>query len=129
VLQITPQFRDNETHTDQTLVLDGIRVQFSTYTNRENNVWYLDIRDVDGAPLVLGIALVPGLDLLFPYRYLELPPGILFVVDQSGVPQTDPTLSAFINGDAGLFYATADTVFVSPPEPAAEEVVVIPPPA
>jgi hypothetical protein len=129
VLQLTPQFRENETHTAQSLTLDGIRIQLTTYTNKSDDNWYADIRDSDGEPLILALALVPGLDLLHRYRYLPVPPGQLIVVDQTQGPPLDPTLESFINGDSGLFYLTADTVYVPAPEPEPEEIVISPPPA
>lgn len=129
VLQLTPQFRENETHTAQSLTLDGIRIQLTTYTNKSDNNWYADIRDSDGNPLILALALVPGLDLLHRYRYLPVPPGQLIVVDQTQGPPLDPTLESFINGDSGLFYLTTDTVYVPAPEPEPEEIVISPPPA
>lgn len=129
VLQLTPQFRENETHTAQSLTLDGVRIQLTTYTNKSDNNWYADIRDSDGEPLILALALVPGLDLLHRYRYLPVPPGQLIVVDQTQGPPLDPTLESFINGESGLFYLTADTVYVPAPEPEPEEIVISPPPA
>lgn len=106
IQEITVQFREDETHTSQTLTLDGIRFRLDTYTNKADGCWYMDLFDGDGAPLIQGIALVTGLDLLFPYRYLDVPPGILFVNDHEG-ERTDPGLSAFLDKEAALYYQTA----------------------
>ena len=40
--------------------------------------WVLDIATVDGAPILQGVPLVTGADLLAQYRYLGIP-GSLFV--------------------------------------------------
>ncbi len=106
ITQITVQFRTEDKHTSQTLELDGVRFQLDTYTNRADGRWYIDIRDTQGDALVLGIALVTGLDLLFPYRYLDVPEGVLFVHDLAG-PKEDPGLTSFDDQAAALYYQDA----------------------
>jgi hypothetical protein len=103
--EITVQFREDETHTSQTLTLDRVRFRLDTYTNKADGSWYLDIFDGDGVALVQGIALVTGLDLLFPYRYLDVPAGALFVNDHEG-DRTDPGLTTFFDRGAALYYET-----------------------
>jgi hypothetical protein len=120
VIEITVQFREGETHTSQTIVLDGIRVRLDTYTNIDDDSWYLDVFDDQDQPIVKGIALAVGLDLWFPYRYKPLPPGILFVQDQSGQPFTDPKVVDFLAGNMTLYYVTADQVFVPIPSATVE---------
>lgn len=106
IQEITVQFREFETHTSQTLTLDGVRFRLDTYTNKADGAWYLDIFDGEGDALVQGLALVTGLDLLFPYRYLAVPPGILFVNDHEG-EREDPGLDTFFDRGAALYYQTA----------------------
>jgi hypothetical protein len=112
IQEITVQFREDETHSSQTLTLDGVRFRLDCYTNKSDGSWYLDLFDDDDAALVQGIAIVTGLDLLFPYRHLGVPTGILFVNDLAG-PTEDPGLDAFINRDAALYYQTADEALTS----------------
>jgi hypothetical protein len=107
IQEITVQFREDETHTSQTLTLDGVRFRLDTYTNKADGAWYLDIFDGDGVALVQGIALVTGLDLLFPYRHLDVPVGLLFINDHEG-ERTDPGLDSFFQREAALYYQTAD---------------------
>jgi hypothetical protein len=127
VIQITVQFREDETHASQILVLDGVRVRLDTYTNKDDNSWYLDLFDEDDNPQIQGLALVAGLDLWFPYKYKSgVPPGILFVQDQSGQPFRDPIVSDFLDGNMALFYVTADQEFTEP-APIEATVVEIPP--
>ena len=109
VLQITPQFRDTDTHTSQRITLDGIVIRIDTYTNTWDGLWYLDIFDADDAPLILGILLAVGLDLLYPYRYMPVPPGVLMVQDQNGSPAVDPVLDAFSEERHAIFYIGSGT--------------------
>ena len=100
------QVQINESvHLTQTLTLDGVRFQLETYTNKADDSWYFDLLDEDGVALVRGIALVVGLDLLYPYRYLDnIPPGILFVNDQTLDELQDPTLTGFEDEEFALYY-------------------------
>ena len=104
IVHITPQFRKEDKHTSQTLTLDGVRFRLDTYTNRADLSWYMDLFDEQGAALLQGIALVAGLDLLYPYRYLDVPAGILFV---HSTPLQDPGLDSFDDEDVALLYQEA----------------------
>lgn len=103
ILEIIPQFREDDKHTSQTMVLDGVRFRLETYTNVVDSSWYMDLFDSEGNALVQGIALTFGLDLLFSYRHLDVPPGILFV---SGNFE-DPTLDSFTDETSVLYYQEA----------------------
>ena len=105
IIEITVQFREDETHPTQVLTLDGVKFRLDTYTNKIDGGWYFNISDADDVAVVVGVGLVTGLDLLFPYRHLDVPPGILFVNDLIG-PRDDPGLESFINGGAALYYQT-----------------------
>jgi hypothetical protein len=107
IIEITVQFRKEDKHTSQTQTLDGVRFQLETYTNRADNSWYMNILDTEGNALVVGIALATGLDLLYPYRHLDVPAGVLFVNDLDG-PRTDPGLDSFIDREAALYYQDAE---------------------
>ena len=52
--------------------------------------YFLDIGDVSGNPLVCGIAMVTGIDILSPYEYL-LMGGTLTVVSDGADPTVPPT--------------------------------------
>lgn len=112
IKEITVQFRRDETHASQTLTLDGVRVRLDTYTNKADGSWYFDLFDSDDVLLIAGVAITTGLDLLFPYRYLSIPPGSLFVNDLVG-PVEDPGLDAFITKAAALYYQTQDEALTS----------------
>lgn len=51
--------------------------------------WVLDINDSAGQPIVNGIAVVPGVDLLAPYAYLGFAGGLYALTD--GDPLATPT--------------------------------------
>lgn len=102
--KITVQFRESDTHTSQTLTLDGVTFRLDAYTNRDSGTWFADFFDANGVALVRGIALVCGVNLLYQYQYKPgVPPGNLFVQDQSGLG-VDPGLGSFFSGDAALYY-------------------------
>jgi hypothetical protein len=59
----------------------ALRLNFNTRARS----WTLDLEAEDGSPIVRGLRLVEGVDLLAPFRYDgRLPPGQLFVRDTSG---------------------------------------------
>jgi len=88
-LRATPQNRSSEFEIE----LDGVRVRLRTYYAALNDRWYLDTRDLEDNLLVGGLALVPGVDLWRPYKYLAIPQGELFISDPlSRSPATLETL-------------------------------------
>lgn len=47
--------------------------------------WFLDIADAEGVPIISGIAMVTGADLLAQYAYLGIAGGAsLFILDVAG---------------------------------------------
>ena len=75
-----------------------------TYVDRAEGGWMLDIGDADGTPLVCGIALVAGADLLAPYAHLGFG-GSLYVVS-AGDPDADPGF-ADLGVGSRLYFAAA----------------------
>lgn len=68
--------------------------------------WCLDIYDLPATPVVVGIALSCGLDLLWPYRHLHVPQGQLFVWDKLASGR-DPDPDGFSEGRYELCYLSA----------------------
>ena len=60
-----------------------------------NGGWVLDIADANGNPLICGIPLVTGADLLAQYAYLGI--GAIMFVATAGAPAAVPTY-----GDIGV---------------------------
>jgi len=105
ILEFVVQPLPEMTNIPQTVVLDGARYEFTFYTNKGDDGWYMDIANAEGVAQVQGIRLITGLDLLYRFRYLEVPPGVLFVNDLYG-PREDPSLDTWQNQEAALYYQT-----------------------
>ncbi|WP_298165130.1 hypothetical protein [Novosphingobium sp.] len=74
------------------------------WRNNAQGGWVLDIADATGVPIVLGIALVTGADLLAQYGYLGLG-GALFVLNSAS--SDDAPTFADLGTDAHLVFVTA----------------------
>lgn len=67
------------------------------YCDRENGGWVIDISKSDGTPLVQGIPLVTGDDLLSQYEYMNFGFGLMVYSD--GIHDAVPSFSNLgING-------------------------------
>lgn len=53
------------------ITLAGVQYQVTVRWNDANQAWTLDIADSNGNAIVSGIAVVTGVDLLAPYKYLN----------------------------------------------------------
>ena len=66
--------------------LNGTVYQFRTNYNERNGVWSFDLADdATGAPLISGVPILLGCDLLAPYG---LGIGSMFAVDLAATPQS-----------------------------------------
>jgi hypothetical protein len=64
-----------------TIQLGGIDYYMTLAWNRASACWVLDIADEDRLPIVNGIPLVTGLDLLEPYAHLGFTGALLVQTD------------------------------------------------
>lgn len=103
VIEITVQPSPNVPHYDTTVRLDGLRYRFAFYTCTVDDSWYFDLETAGGDTVLRGVGLSSGVDLLYPYRHLDVPPGPLWVHDQ-GLFGADPDVAAFADGRAALYY-------------------------
>lgn len=91
--------------------LDGViysmRLAYMRRHVQTVGTWVLDIRDSVGNPVVLGIRVVEGIDLLAPYRARDVPPGILRCVDTTGA-DTDPTRTGLLGAQRLVYRPIAD---------------------
>lgn len=78
-----------------TTTLSNVAYTFNAYLNTRADRWMLDILDVTLTPILVGIPLLIDRDLLAQYPTLPLPPGGLFVIDESG-KQTQPKAGSFL---------------------------------
>lgn len=86
-------------------------VEDSTYSfrlrwNSREKSWRLDIREIDGTPIVQGLKLTPNQNLTLGYKDPRLPTGNFYILDEDGVGNR-PTLDSL--GDIQkLLYYTKD---------------------
>ena len=95
---------------ETSIVLEGERYTFAFYTNTFDDSWYFDRTDDTETLLLAGIGLAAGIDLLYPYRYKNVPPGALFVNDQAQI-RRDPAVDSFNEEQVALYYVTSDEAF------------------
>lgn len=67
--------------------------------------WMLDLSDVSGNPIIQGIPLITGTDLLSQYAYLDL--GFSLLVQTNNEANAVPTFANF--GTQGLVYILTPT--------------------
>ncbi len=71
-------------HFTQTTALDGVDFRFEFRFNEREQRFYMDLRDVDDDPILVGVKLVADWDAL---RYLvdpRRPQGTIMIVDSQG---------------------------------------------
>lgn len=83
------------------IALAGVTYGFTVRWNVPNASWVIDISDASGNPLVSGIPMVTGADLLEQYGYLGLNFALVAQTDNS--PDTVPTFDDL--GTTGHLYA------------------------
>lgn len=67
--------------------LAGVDYNMRIVWNTASLCWVLDIADTDGVPILQGLPLVTGADLLAQYAYLGIRGGLIVTVDDGiGVP-------------------------------------------
>jgi hypothetical protein len=87
-----------------TITLSGVEYQLTLqYRNTNMGGWTLDIADSSGTPLVQGIPLVTGADLLAQYAYLGF--GGQLLVQTSSNPDAVPTFDN-LGTDGNLYWVT-----------------------
>ena len=88
--------------TNQTLqiTLAGVLYTLTVRWNDQNQAWTLDIADANQNPIVSGIAVVTGQDLLAPYGYLNF--GGQLIAQTTNDTDAVPTLANL--GSAGNLY-------------------------
>lgn len=83
--------------------LGDLQVRLTFKWNYVAGYWVLDIEDPVNGPMVTGIPVVTGVDLLEPYGYLGFT-GQLIVQSQANIDDI-PTLQT-LGGDGLVFYVT-----------------------
>lgn len=85
--------------------LDNISYKITLRWNAVAVCWVMDIADFEEEPMVQGIPIVTGTDLLAPYAYLGIGGGIVALTE--GNPDAVPTFENLGNG-GDVFFVTDD---------------------
>jgi len=86
--------------------LRGVTYRLKLFYRRDPGPgWMLDIYSSEGQPILCGTPLIPGIDLLAPYPYLEI--GVVLFADTE-VPPGDPISYASLGTTTRLYYAFND---------------------
>lgn len=86
------------------IALGGTTYTLTLRWNAAASAWVLDIADAARAPILSGLLLVTGLDLLGQYGYLGF--GGMLIVQTDHAPDVVPTLDNL--GQAGRLYFLAE---------------------
>lgn len=76
------------------ITLTGVTYQLEFLYNVRSNRWIMNIYDSVGNQIISGITLLIDRNLIGQYRYLNLPAGVFFVVDNTQQDE-QPTLNSF----------------------------------
>jgi len=107
VLELIVQPNESVSHFSYSVTLENARYSFAFYTNTVDGGWFMDLANEDESSIARGVGLSNGVNILFPYRHLEFPPGVLYVKDK-GLDGADPDLAAFSEGRAALYYLESE---------------------
>lgn len=88
-----------------TIALSGITYKLNLFWNNESSCWIMDIADKDDVPMVSGIPLVTGSDLLAQYRYLGFVGSLIVQTDHD--TYAVPTVEN-LGLEGHLFFAVED---------------------
>lgn len=97
-MQVIP-FQDLPAFTEE-VELDGVPLKLSFVWNASNSAWILDIYNLAGVPVLAGVKVVLGFDLIGRYKRSGLPGGKLIVVDPG--QRLDPIEYGDFTGSRGL---------------------------
>ena len=66
-------------------VIAGVRYKFRLKYRQRFDSWTLAIADAKGSPIIDGMSVVEGVDMLEPFTDVALPPGSITCVDTRGL--------------------------------------------
>ncbi len=88
---------DNTPARNVTTTINNISVKIRTYYNVIDEGWFFDLYDIDDEPIVLGRALVTGLELLHAFPGLDLGQlAYISIANGAGEGKEDPGDTAFL---------------------------------
>jgi len=74
--------------------LDGTDYILRFRYNGRSTSWYMDMSTPENAPIIMGIKIVVGTELLSSFKHLAIPQGIMYAVNLENVNQ-EPTRNNF----------------------------------
>lgn len=80
--------------------------------NSRGEYWTLTFRDRDENPVLLGLKLVKGIELIARYPDRGLPPGYLYVTNESGDLAKPTYLSMIEEADVLLYVTEAEVAAI-----------------
>lgn len=86
-----------------TIFLSGTEYVISYKWNAQNGSWIMDVADASSDPIVSGIPLITGADLLAQLEYLDL--GGAMIVQTESDPDVIPTVDD-LGTTSNLYYVT-----------------------
>jgi hypothetical protein len=86
------------------ITLSGVAYQLTVWWNNQCQSWMVDIADTNGNPILTGIPLVTGADLLEQFAYLDF--GGQLVCQTQNDPDAVPTFANL--GTTGNLYWIVD---------------------
>ena len=104
---VIPTFQESSSDFVEQIELDGTIYRLRFTWNVRNEVWYMDISDKDGNPLILGLALVANYLLLEGYQCCDRPVGDFYLWDTLGEPNNTGVTFDNLGTRYILIYVTA----------------------
>lgn len=83
--------------------VESLTFSFRVRWNSREESWRLDIREVDGTPIVQGLKLAPNQNLTIGYEDARLPSGNFYILDTDGLGSR-PTLESLGDIQKLLYY-------------------------
>ncbi len=81
----------NDLEAFQQLVdIEGTIFLLVFFFNTRRNLWYFDIRDIEGNPILLGISILTNVDLTRNFLHKAIPQGVFMAFDTEG-EEKDPS--------------------------------------
>ena len=105
-------------HSQQSTTLSGTSYVIQYNWVQRLQRWHFDMLQTNGDPIVRGVKLVVGPDLLARFRAdPRIPPGGLFVVNSIQLhANEDPGWGSFEGETHALYYVTSETTSADPVE-------------
>lgn len=87
--------------------LDGVVYRFTFTFNTRQLSWDLLLAEQDGTPILSGVKILPGIELLFRHKDSRLPGGLIHIIDPQNLEKgLRPTRNSLSSQAIRLLYMT-----------------------